>query len=334
MPSPTIAGLRFPHERILLGRTKLAYVHLRNLLTDAKRDRAARVFGYVAIWLPDGVLLLYMQEGEVVNATHSHDGVTWQAISIADAVAKVPAVPELGEVCFHEAEDEQLACMWEAQHGAVDPWPAELDAGDPRALFPYLRATTWDGMIEIAKDGARHYLVFRDGSVVRTFLADESQGPVPARVLKLFDPSRHGGRTQARRWNVPPALPVQASPALIAAYRDLMKRLVERLRAGGSEGAHELAESARRVLMERHPVLACFRLGAPGHTPVPMHDPVVTPEALTPAIAAWVGELLFATSDFSGGATPESVLSELTRERRHMLQSAGFYELLPWTVTF
>ena len=24
----------------------------------------------------------------------------------------------------------------------------------------------------------------------------------------------------------------------------------------------------------------------------------------------------------------------LTRERRHMLQSAGFYELLPWTVTF
>jgi hypothetical protein len=57
----SLTGLRFPHERVLLPRTKLAYVHLRNLLTDAKRERAARVFGYVAIWLPEEVVLLYIQ---------------------------------------------------------------------------------------------------------------------------------------------------------------------------------------------------------------------------------------------------------------------------------
>jgi hypothetical protein len=333
MPAPAIAGLRFPHERVLLGRTKLAYVHLRNLLTDAKRDRAARVFGYVAIWLADGLLVLYLQEGEVVNATHSADGETWQPLPIAEAIAKVPPEPELGEICFHEADDEQLACMWEAQHRPDEPWPMELEPTDARTLFPYLRATTFDGMMEIGKDGSRHYLVFRDGSVVRTFLADDGQGPVPARVLKLFDPSRHGGRVSARRWGVPPALPVQASPALIGAYRDLVRRLIERLQAGGSGAARELAESARVLLVERHPELMYFPLGVPGATPVPTRDPVVTPEALTRGIAAWVGELLFATSDY-GGATPESVLSDLTRERRHMLQSAGFYELLPWTVTF
>jgi hypothetical protein len=333
MPAHAIAGLRFPHERILLGRTKLAYVHLRNLLTDAKRDRAARVFGYVAIWLADGILVLYLQEGEVVNATQSVDGDTWYAIAIADAIARIPPEPEYGEICFHEADDEQLACMWEAQHAETDPWPAELDADDPRVLFPYLRATTWDGMIEIAKDDARHYLVFRDGSVVRTFLADDSEGPVPARVLKLFDPSPRGGKVRARRWNVPPALPVQASPALIGAYRDLVRRIVDHLQARGTGGARELAESARGMLVERHPVLMYFPLGTPGATPVPMRDPVVTPQMLTPAIAAWVGEVLMATSDY-GSTSPESVLSELTRERRHMLQSAGFYELLPWTVTF
>jgi hypothetical protein len=200
---------------------------------------------------------------------------------------------------------------------------------DARTLFPYLRATTFDGMMEVGKDGARNYLIFRDGSVVRTFLADDAPGPIAARVLKLFDPSRQGGKLRAQRWNVPPALPVQAAPALIGAYRDLVRRLVERLHAGGSGAAHELAESARGMLVERHPVLADFRIGSAA----PARDPVVTPDALTPAIAAWVGELLFATSDY-GGATPESVLAELTRERRHMLQSAGFYELLPWTVTF
>jgi hypothetical protein len=333
MPAHATAGLRLPHERILLGRTKLAYVHLRNLLTDAKRDRAARVFGYVAIWLPEGIILLYMQEGEVVNATHSADGETWHAMAIAEAIAHIPPEPELGEICFHEADDEQLACMWEAQHAPEDPWPAELETDNPRVLFPYLRATTWDGMMEIVKDGARHYLVFRDGSVVRTFLADDFDAPVPARVLKLFDPSRHGGKVRSRRWNVPPALPVQAPPALIGAYRDLVRHLVDHLEAGGSSGARAIAESARGMLVERHPVLMYFPLGMPGATPVPMRDPVVTPQMLTPAIAAWVGELLMATSDY-GSTSPESVLSELTRERRHMLQSAGFYELLPWTVTF
>ena len=334
MPSPAIAGLRFPHERVLLSRTKLAYVHLRNLLTDAKRDRAAKVFGYVAVWLPDGMLVLFLQEGEVVNATTSMDGIEWHAIPIAEAIARIPPEPELGEICFHEADDEQLACMWEAQHQPDEAWPAELDPTNARALFPYLRATTWDGMMEIVRDGSRHYLVFRDGSVVRTFLADDSQGPIPSRVLALFEPTRQGGRVRVRRWNVPPALPVQASPALIAAYRDLMRRLVDRLHLGGSAGAHDLADSARHMLVEQHPVLAHFRVAPPGVmlTP-PTRDPVVSSRALTSAIAAWVGELLFATSDY-GGATPESVLAELTRERRHMLQSAGFFELLPWTVTF
>ena len=44
MPS-TVAGLRYPHTRVLLPRTRLAYVHLRNLLTDAKRDRSRARLG-------------------------------------------------------------------------------------------------------------------------------------------------------------------------------------------------------------------------------------------------------------------------------------------------
>src|SRR5678816_4780547 len=66
MPAPA-AKLRYPHGRVLLQRTKLAYVHLRNLIGDAKRDRTARVAGYVAIWLPDEFLLLFLRDGEVVN---------------------------------------------------------------------------------------------------------------------------------------------------------------------------------------------------------------------------------------------------------------------------
>src|SRR3954470_12540637 len=96
-------ALRFPFSRVLLPRTKLAYIHLRNLLTDAKRDRAARVSGYVMIWLAEEVVLLFLRAGEVVTAPASHDGRGFAPVAIADALARVPAEPELGEICFHEA---------------------------------------------------------------------------------------------------------------------------------------------------------------------------------------------------------------------------------------
>jgi hypothetical protein len=68
---PIRDAIRYPAKRVLLQRTRLAYVHLRNLLTDAKRDRSARVSGYVAVWMPEELLVLYLEEGEVVNATVS-----------------------------------------------------------------------------------------------------------------------------------------------------------------------------------------------------------------------------------------------------------------------
>mgnify|MGYP003484574517 FL=1 len=83
-------ALRYPYKRVLLQRTRLAYVHLQNLLTDAKRDRSARVYGYVAVWLPEELITLYLEEGEVVNATTTVDGVAFEPIAISDAVHRVP----------------------------------------------------------------------------------------------------------------------------------------------------------------------------------------------------------------------------------------------------
>ena len=38
-----------------------------------------------------------------------------RAIAIASALEKIPSEPEYGEICFHEADEEQLACMFETQ---------------------------------------------------------------------------------------------------------------------------------------------------------------------------------------------------------------------------
>ena len=326
MPLPA-ATLHYPHDRVLLNRTRLAYVHLRNLLTDAKRDRAAKVYGYVAVWLPEELLLLYLQEGEVVNATATVDGAHFRSLSIAEAVAMVPSAAEFGEICFYEADDEQLATMYWSQVLEPVSWPAELNVHDSAAVFAFLSATMHDGVVEVhAEDGGVNYGIVRNGNIARGFFADPGTATAEARLTALLAGGRMAERARTRLWPLPPPLPVQAPPAMIQAYRDLMAAVVKRLVDGGVDGAPSVAESARKELVERHPCLDRFSLTHP-HP----RDPVTETPALSAAMGAWIGELLWTVAP-QDGATPEQLIGELARERRHMFQSAGLFDALPWKV--
>ena len=325
MPA-TVTGLRYPCTRVLLPRTRLAYVHLKNLLTDAKRDRGARVSGYVAIWLPEEFLVLYLQRGELVNAC-LHDGQAFQPIAIGAAVEKVPIEPEYGEICFHEADDEQLACMYASQTESPEGWPTELRPSDPASLFPYLMASTFDGIVEISHDGAVNYLVFRNGVVQGTYLAGMQGGSIVERVSRLFDEKRRVLHMTVRRWPVPGLIPVQAPTGLVQAYRDLATSLVLRLVADGREQAPSLAEQAREKLLPTHPALEGISFS--GRVPRAV---VADATALTSGTAALINELLW-----SGGEQavdePAAMLRELMHERRHLFQSAGLYDQIHWKLT-
>ncbi len=322
MPA-TVAGLRYPHTRVLLPRTRLAYVHLRNLLTDAKRDRSARVSGYVAIWLPEEFLVLYLQRGELVNAC-SHDGKAFHAVAISAALEKVPAEPEYGEICFHEAEDEQLACMFASQTEQPIAWPAELRTTDPKALFPYLMASTFDGVVEISHEREVNYLLFKHGTAHTAYLAAHTSGTLVERVTKLFDHDRRALHLTVKHWAQPAPLPVQAPMGLVQAYRDLTTSLVLRLVADGRESAPAIAEHARTTLAAAHPSLEGFSFN--GRTPRAV---VADADDLTGAIAALINEVLWTASDQEGHG-PEQMLRELTHERRHLFQSAGLFDRLSW----
>jgi hypothetical protein len=322
MPA-TVAGLRYPRSRVLLPRTRLAYVHLRNLLTDAKRDRSARVSGYVAIWLPEEFVVLYLQKGELVNAC-AFDGKTFHPVAIGAAVEQVPSEPEYGEICFHETDDEQLACMFASQTQEPTPWPPELRTTDPSALFPHLMATTFDGLVEIVADGEVNYLLFRDGVAQTVYLSDPQSTSMVEGVSRLFERDRRALHLSVRHWPTPAALPVQAAAGLVQAYRDLATSLVLRLVADGRESAPAIAEHARQTLVHAHPPLEGFSFN--GRVPRAV---VADADAVTRAIAALINELLWTATDQEGHG-PEHMLRELTHDRRHLFQSAGLFDRLSW----
>ncbi|MBX9928002.1 MAG: hypothetical protein K2X99_03735 [Gemmatimonadaceae bacterium] len=311
-------ALRFPCQRVLLARTRLAYVHLRNLLTDAKRDRAARVFGYVGIWLPDEFLLLYLQEGEVVNATATTDALRWRAIPISEALGRVPAAAEYGEICFHEADDEQLAAM-HADQVSDTPQPApDTQWADPAHVLGALAAVMHDGLLALDEGGAQHYVMLRMGAPVRGFFVDDAAATAEFRVRDLL--SRRGAALRPRLYGVPRSLPQQAPPALIAMYREMSAALVHRLTALGVPEAPLLAEQTRQYLAPRYPVLERFSLSVPNP-----RDPVTDAPTLSAAMGAWLSGVVAGQ-----GAAAATIVRDLTRDRRHVLQSTGFFDALPW----
>ena len=321
----TPAALRFPYGRVVLPRTRLAYIHLRNLLSDAKRDRAGRITGYVAVSLLDELVIFYLVRGEVATATvRTASGA--QPIALASALEKIPHEPEYGEICFHEADEQQLACMFATHASAPEPWPEGMAPHDPAALFPFLMATTFDGMIEIVANENVNYLLFQNGAVARTFLTSAPHGTVVDRVAKLFSREGRVGELQVSRWAVPGPLPVQAPPALVLAYRELSTALVQRLVDEGRADAPAVAEQTRLNLTAAHPELVGF--SAVGAS---VHDPVTDVPALTSGVAAWIRELLWNALDHER-TPPEAVFRELTWERRHLYQSAGLFDHMPWKV--
>lgn len=324
MPAP-LAALRFPTSRVLLPRTRLAYIHLRNLLNDAKRDRSARISGYVAITQLDELVMFYLVSGEVVNATLL-DPRGSRAIAVASALDKIPSEPEYGEIWFHECDAEQLGCMFATQALPADAWPDSLSPHDPAALFPLLMAQTFDGVVEIVANDTVNYLVFKNGTVARAFLATGSHGTAVDRVAKLFAREGRVGELRVTRWSGAPRLPVQAPHGLVQAYRDLTGTLVSQLVARGRDSAPEIAERARQQLLGAHPVLEGFSFDG-----VDTPDPVADTATLTNGVAAWIRDVLWAAIDHDA-EPPETILRELTWNRRHMFQSAGLYDQMPWKV--
>ena len=78
------------------------------------------------------------------------------------------------------------------------------------------------------------------------------------------------------------------------------------------------------ALSPAHPVLEGFAVGGR-----PLKDATADAAALTAAVAAWLRELLWSACDHDV-TPPEVIFRELTWDRRHMFQSAGLFDQVPW----
>jgi hypothetical protein len=265
--------------------------------------------------------MLYLKGGELVNATIDNEK-SRRALSLAEALGKIPAEPEWGEICFSAAPVEQLACMYTA-HAQPQVSAEAGDSGAQTDVLGAMHESRFCGFVEMVLEGHVSYLIIENGSVARGFLSGSTHKPLAERAARALSDSRAAGQL-IRQYAVTPELPEQALPPLIQAYREMMDALVEQLVLQGRSSASAIAEHARGNLLARHPALAGFE-----REPSRRFDPVCTTAELSHNIAAWATETVWAGLDIES-ASPEELIRRITCQRRHMFQSAGFFEHIPW----
>jgi hypothetical protein len=330
MNSPIrLAELAFPQVSRLVHRTRLAFIHLDNLLAYGKRDRDGRVDAYLTAYLPDECVLLFFRKGEAVNAAVLHT-TGRRVITIADAMKRMRAEVERGELAYCVAPMEQLAWMYQSCAAPVEP--RVLDPDNPGALFPVLKEERVTGVVELIANGRVSYLRFDAGQFAGGYFCDKGAETPVSKFLEAQLQRGADGRLPLLSIGVFSAvsdLPAQAPNALINTYRELYWRIVDEVEKEFPGEARRRAQKVCAGIVSAHQVLTV--LSAPRGTEMP--DAVVQPEELSNALTDWSLQLLEGVEVMMPGTAPK-ILKEATREHRYVLQSTGFYGRLPWQVAW
>ena len=330
MNSPVrLADLAFPQVNRLIHRTRLAFIHIDNLLAFAKRDRDGRVDGYITAYLPDECVLLFFRKGEAVNAASLHTAGR-QVITITEALKRMRAEVERGELTYAAAPMEQLAWMYQACAVPVDM--RVVDATQPGAFFAAFARDKVSGILELTSNGHVSYVRFDAGRYHSGYFCDK---PDTMAIPKFLESQFHAGADgqvpvlTSAVFPYVAELPQQAPNALINTYRELYWRIVDEVDKEFPGEAKRRAQKVSAGIREAHKAITILSAARGAETP----EAVVQPEELSNALTDWSLQLLEGVEVMMPGTAPK-ILREATREHRYVLQSTGFYTRLPWQVSW
>ena len=322
---------RFPHDVAYLPRTRLSYVNLPGILSDGKRERSARVPGFVALQLGERCFLIFLRDGEAFHSARMEPS-SRGPMALSEVLRLVNTESgrgEGGQIGYFGASEAQLRAMLATLLQEPLLWEEPLDPTNPDHFFPRLREKRFTGVLELGgAEGAFHYLVFEGGAYQEGFFAGKDpQTPVGEFLKGLFEAA--AGSLRVGLFAPLAELPSQAQPGFVDLYRRIVGGVMREISTHlGRDQAIGLMRRGQAVAALQHPVAAAFDLTDEGRVG---GDPVASPEVLTEAVAAWLTEALISASDHYG-IDPAATVEKAARDSRFVLAEHGFFARLPWAL--
>ena len=269
------------------------------------------------------MLLFFFLDGQLVNAA-AIGSERRGPIAIAEGLRRVRAEQERSELCLRRraAPSSSPGCTRPVPRGRSRGWSTRIHPG----IFAALADERFSGVVEFISGGRVNYLLLSDGHFVSGSFCDRPEGlPVGRYMESLFAPLADGSAPALSVTIVSELdrIPVQASAAQLAAYREVHLRIGAAVEAEWPGEGRRRSDRTSFAVARTDPALGLLLDGA-------STAPVGTVE-LTQGLARWVRTLLQDVELVSPGAATR-IVRDATHEHRYLLQAAGFYEQLPWRV--
>jgi hypothetical protein len=311
--------MRFPRGRSVLENAKLTFLNLDNILNAAKRERASKISGYVAIIYPDHSEFLFLKKGEAINAAFFSPQEK-KVIPIGELVERARKGYN-GVVSIYEVEEELISMILTAL--TSEPiYSQSIEEGAESAHFlKWLEDHNPTGFVQFSKSPEMCYVVLRNGKLLRGYIPSRQSREIsPEEFAQLV--SQDGGVVEVYKQT--PQEIEQASPALTMLFLKMHNRLIEEfMEAVGPTLVKKFLNSSKKETEKEFSLIREFTVDKDVKI---AGQSLATPEELTKSFARWIA-IFLESFDSVLGPRHEEIVKRGIKDYRFAVKSTGFFDL-------
>jgi hypothetical protein len=310
--------MKFPRGRALLENARLEFLNLENVLSASKRERAHRISGYISIFYPDTVELIFLKEGEPFNAARISQ-TERKIVPINEVVEK--AKKATSGVLSEYATDEILVNLMISSI-ILKPRMEDVDLSrlQPKIFIDKLKTTKFNGFIWVRAGIEESFIHFEEGDIKAIYVAGSAKKlesseaanflMKPKINIAIFD-------------HVEELTIVQAPPAQVSMYCKIFSSLLKNYALPvGETVVLKTFELAKSTVEREFPFIEQFKI-EPDLTI--SGTVVVEPRLCAQGMARWFDIIYESFSTFLGKES-EVIAKKVLNDYRFALKSLHFFD--------
>jgi hypothetical protein len=310
--------MRLPRGRPIIENTRLEFINLANVLTAAKRERAHRISGYIAITYHDILELIFLNQGEAFNAARITQDKR-EIVPIGEVVEK--ARKSVMGTLSEYATDEILLKLIISSI-VLKPIKSQIDLTriQPRIFIEKLKNTKFNGFIWLQLGRDESFVYFENGAIPACYIAGRADQALEQEIYPILTKTETRVAVFDR---VEKAIAEQATPAQVEMFCKIFTALLKGYAHPlGQSLVLRTALSSKTTAQKEFPFIEKFGI----ESDLSFHgEAVVEPKVFSQGMAKMFDLIYESFSTFLGKES-EVIAKKVLTDYRYALKSIQFFD--------
>ncbi len=309
--------MKLPRGRPIIENTRLEFINLANVLSAAKRERAHRISGYIAITYHDILELIFLNQGEAFNAARITQD-RREIVPIGEVVEK--ARKSVMGTLSEYATDEILLKLIISSI-VLKPLRTQVDLTriQPKIFIEKLKNSKFNGFIWLQLGREESFVYFENGAIPACYIAGRADKAIEEEIYSLLAKPETRVAIFDR---IDKAIAEQATPAQVEMFCKIFTALLKGYAHPlGQSLVLRTALSSKENAQKEFPFIEKFQI----ESDLSFHgEVVVEPKTFAQGMARMFDLIYESFSTFLGKES-EVIAKKVLADYRYALKSLQFF---------